>query len=74
MKELEVKLTDADDKTKIIIEEELETRRSKEKRRLLGIVKFIGQLYRHHLLIESVNIRIWFYNLLFRLLIGVLMN
>lgn len=33
-------------------------RRSKEKRRLLGILKFIGQLYRHQLLIETVICRI----------------
>ncbi|KAL7075939.1 hypothetical protein ACQ4LE_004880 [Meloidogyne hapla] len=54
VKELQEKLKDADDKARVPIEEELETRRSKEKRRLLGIIKFIGQLYRHHLLIESI--------------------
>ena len=58
VKELSEKLKTADDKTRVLLEEELETRRSKEKRRLLGIIKFIGQLYRHQLLIETVNDRI----------------
>ncbi|CAK5086730.1 unnamed protein product [Meloidogyne enterolobii] len=54
VKELTEKLETADDKTRVLLEEELETRRSKEKRRLLGIIKFIGQLYRHQLLIETI--------------------
>ena len=41
------------------IQEEIEMRRSKEKRRLLGILKFIGQLYRHQLLIETVKTIKW---------------
>jgi hypothetical protein len=38
------------------IQDELEMRRSKEKRRLLGIIKFIGQLYRHQVLVEMVGL------------------
>lgn len=57
MKELEKKLKEAEeDKSRTTIKEEMELRRSKEKRRLLGIIKFIGQLYRHHLLIETVKV------------------
>ncbi|KAL7074898.1 hypothetical protein ACQ4LE_005664 [Meloidogyne hapla] len=53
LKELEEKLKDKD-KTRLAIEEELENLRLKQKRHFLGIIKFIGQLYQHQLLIASI--------------------
>uniref|UniRef100_A0A914GRP5 MIF4G domain-containing protein n=1 Tax=Globodera rostochiensis TaxID=31243 RepID=A0A914GRP5_GLORO len=47
-------LDEADEKARAQVEEEIETRRSKEKRRLLGIIRFISQLYRHYLLIDRI--------------------
>lgn len=56
MQVLEAKLKElSDDKdARVPIEDEIETLRSKEKRRLLGIIKFIGQLYRHQLVVEMI--------------------
>ena len=47
-------LPETEEKSRSQIKDEIEMRRSREKRRLLGIIKFIGQLYRHHLLVESI--------------------
>ncbi|KAI3413947.1 hypothetical protein GPALN_011418 [Globodera pallida] len=47
-------LGETDEKGRARLEEEIESRRSKEKRRLLGIIRFISQLYRHHLLIDQI--------------------
>ena len=55
MKEFEEKLKDAEE-TRLAIKEELETFSLKQKCHFLGIVKFIGQLYRHQLTNEAVNV------------------
>ncbi|KAL3074920.1 hypothetical protein niasHS_014365 [Heterodera schachtii] len=47
-------LEEGDEKGRAQVEEEIEGRRSKEKRRLLGIIRFISQLYRHQLLIDKI--------------------
>ncbi|KAL7075161.1 hypothetical protein ACQ4LE_005519 [Meloidogyne hapla] len=53
VKEFEEKLKDAEE-TRLAIKEELETFSLKQKCHFLGIVKFIGQLYRHQLTNEAI--------------------
>nr|CAD2184140.1 unnamed protein product [Meloidogyne enterolobii] len=54
IKQLEEELKNADDKSRLVIEKEIETRRSEEKRRFFGIIKFTGQLYRNSLINEDI--------------------
>uniref|UniRef100_A0A915E5P7 Uncharacterized protein n=1 Tax=Ditylenchus dipsaci TaxID=166011 RepID=A0A915E5P7_9BILA len=45
---------ETEDSKKSAITEKIDLLKSKEKRRLLGIIKFIAQLYRHSLLIDMI--------------------